>query len=223
MLEIAPTWAVVSLPTGAASAKKSIQKNLQFLQGYDQIVLFFDNDEAGIEAAKSAATVLPPGKVYIARLNDYKDASDALQAGDYDALTRAYWDAKPFRPDGIVDAKTLLDLVTSPQPPASHDYPTWVHSLWVRYGELVTITAGSGVGKSSFCQELATSFYKRRTGWLCCLENQTDELLRSYVLPVGKPHIGEHEEESKHLMQWLIGIFIFMMVWFMTLTSYTAY
>ena len=108
---------MVSLPTGAASAKKSIQKNLQFLQGYDQIVLFFDNDEAGIEAAKSAATVLPPGKVYIARLNDYKDASDALQAGDYDALTRAYWDAKPFRPDGIVDAKTLLDLVTSPQPP----------------------------------------------------------------------------------------------------------
>ena len=62
-LEIAPTWAVVSLPSGAASAKKSIQKNLQFLQGYDQIVLFFDNDEAGIEAAKNAATVLPPGKV----------------------------------------------------------------------------------------------------------------------------------------------------------------
>ena len=72
--EIYPTWAVVSLPTGAASAKKSIQKNLQFLQGYDQIVLFFDNDEPGIEASKSAATVLPPGKVYIARLNDYKDA-----------------------------------------------------------------------------------------------------------------------------------------------------
>ena len=104
-LEIAPTWAVVSLPSGAASAKKSIQKNLQFLQGYDQIVLFFDNDEAGIEAAKNAATVLPPGKVLLARLNDYKDASDALQANDYDALTRAYWDAKPFSPDGIVDCK----------------------------------------------------------------------------------------------------------------------
>ena len=25
--------------------------------------------------------MLPPGKVYIARLNDYKDASEALQAG----------------------------------------------------------------------------------------------------------------------------------------------
>ena len=152
-LEIAPTWAVVSLPTGAASAKKSIQKNLQFLQGYDQIVLFFDNDEAGIEAARNAASVLPPGKVYIARLNDYKDASDALQANDYDALTRAYWDAKPYRPDGIVDGKSLLDLVTSPQPPANHYYPysglqRILHG--VRYGELVKITAGSGIGKSSF-------------------------------------------------------------------------
>ena len=61
-LEIAPTWAVVSLPNGAASAEVD-SKNLQFLQGYDQIVLFFDNDDAGIEAAKSAATVLPPGKI----------------------------------------------------------------------------------------------------------------------------------------------------------------
>ena len=202
-LEIAPTWSVVSLPTGAASAKKSIQKNLQFLQGYDQIVLFFDNDEAGIEAAKSAATVLPPGKVYIARLNDYKDASDALQAGDYDALTRAYWDAKPFRPDGIVDAKTLLDLVTSPQPPANHDYPyaglqRILHG--VRYGELVTITAGSGIGKSSFCRELATSaFYKMENGSaILLLKNQTvAHALGLMSAAVGKPlHIGEHEHEE---------------------------
>ena len=201
-LEIAPTWAVVSLPSGATSAKKSIQKNLQFLQGYDQIVLFFDNDEAGIEAAKSAATVLPPGKVYIARLNDYKDASDALQANDYDALTRAYWDAKPFRPDGIVDAKTLLDLVTSPQPPANHDYPyaglqKILHG--VRYGELVTITAGSGIGKSSFCRELATSFLQNgeRVGYIALEESNRRTALGLMSSAVGKPlHIGEHEREE---------------------------
>ena len=44
-LEVAPTWPVVSLPTGAAGAKRAIQKNLQFLQGYDEVVLFFDNDD----------------------------------------------------------------------------------------------------------------------------------------------------------------------------------
>ena len=193
---------MVSLPSGAASAKKSIQKNLQFLQGYDQIVLFFDNDEAGIEAAKSAATVLPPGKVYLSRLNDYKDASDALQAGDYDALTRAYWDCKPFRPDGIVDAKTLLDLVTSPQAPANHDYPyTGLQRILhgVRYGELVTITAGSGIGKSSFCRELATSFLQNgeRVGYIALEESNRRTALGLMSSAVGKPlHIGEHEHEE---------------------------
>ena len=66
--EIAPTWDVVSLPTGAAGAKKAIQKNYDFLQGYEEITLWFDNDEPGCEAAKAAADILPPGKVRIARL-----------------------------------------------------------------------------------------------------------------------------------------------------------
>jgi len=193
---------VVSLPNGAASAKKSIQKNLQFLQGYDQIVLFFDNDDAGIEAAKSAATVLPPGTVYIARLNDYKDASDALQAGDYDALTRAYWDPKPFRPDGIVDCKSLLDLVTSPQPPSNHDYPfTGLQNLLhgIRYGELVTITAGSGIGKSSFCRDLACSLLQagERVGYIALEESNRRTALGLMSAAVGKPlHIGEHQREE---------------------------
>ena len=36
--EIQPTWPVVSLPHGAASAKKSIQKNMEWLQQWDEIV-----------------------------------------------------------------------------------------------------------------------------------------------------------------------------------------
>ena len=78
--EAMPGWPMVSLPSGAASAKKSIQRNLQWLQGFEEVVLFFDNDEAGRKAATEAASVLPPGKVKIARLEAFKDASDALQA-----------------------------------------------------------------------------------------------------------------------------------------------
>ena len=76
-----------------------------------RLSLFYDNDQPGRQAAEECASVLPPGKVKIAHLQgDYKDASDALQANDSDAVCRAIWDAKPFRPDGIVDGKTLLDL-----------------------------------------------------------------------------------------------------------------
>ena len=49
---------MVSLPSGAASAKKAIKANLELLQGYEDIVLFFDNDEPGRKAAEECAGIL---------------------------------------------------------------------------------------------------------------------------------------------------------------------
>ena len=120
--EAMPNWAMVSLPHGAASAKKDIQKQIPLFQGYQEIVLFFDNDEPGRKAAEEAANILPPGKLKIARMDAYKDASEALMAGDGDAIRKAIWDAKDYRPDGIVDGRSLLELVTPPQKPFDHEY-----------------------------------------------------------------------------------------------------
>ena len=128
-----------------------------------------DNDEVGLKAAKDAANVLPPGKVKIATIQGYKDANEALQANDTTAINKAIWDAKPFRPDGIVEAKSLLETIITPEEPYEYEYPysglqEKLHGI--RYGELVTITAGSGIGKSSFCRELAAHLPSRRTGRL---------------------------------------------------------
>jgi twinkle protein len=193
---------MVSLPSGAAAARKSIQRALPWLQGYEEIVLFFDNDEAGRKATEEAASVLPPGKTKIARLESYKDASDALQVNDTEAIRRAIWDAKPYRPDGIVDGKSLLDLVTTPNPPCDHKYPfdglqRLLHGI--RYGELVTITAGSGIGKSSFCRELATSLLQRgeRVGYLALEESNRRTALGLMSAAVGKSlHLGNHDRST---------------------------
>jgi len=196
-------WPHVSLPSGAAGAKKAIQKNLQWLQGYDEVVLFFDNDEAGRKATQEAAMVLPPGRAKIANFHgDYKDASDALQANDTQAICKAIWDAKPYRPDGIVEGKSLLEVVTTPSPAADHDYPfqglqTKLHGI--RYGELVTITAGSGIGKSSFCRELATNLLSKgeRVGYLALEESNRRTALGLMSAHVGKSlHLGEHSHED---------------------------
>jgi twinkle protein len=200
--EVMPGWPMVSLPSGAAAAKKSIQRALEWLQGYEEIVLFFDNDEAGRKASEEAASVLPPGKTKIARLEAYKDASDALQAGESEAIRRAIWDAKPYRPDGIVDGKTLLELVTTPNPPCDHDYPfkglnDKLHGI--RYGELVTVTAGSGIGKSSVCRELATHLLQKgeRVGYLALEESNRRTALGLMSAAVGKSlHLGEHDRAT---------------------------
>ena len=201
--EAMPGWPMVSLPSGAASAKKSVQRALPWLQGYEEIVLFYDADEAGRQATEESASVLPPGKCKIASIQgDYKDASDALSANDSEAIRRAIWDAKPYRPDGIVDGKSLLELVTTPTPPADHDYPfsglqRKLHGI--RYGELVTITAGSGIGKSSFCRELATDLLNKgeRVGYLALEESNRRTALGLMSAAVGKSlHLGEHDRST---------------------------
>ena len=201
--EAMPGWPHVSLPSGAAGARKAIQKNLQWLQGYQEIILFFDNDPAGRKAAEESASVLPPGKVKIARiLGDYKDASDAMQSRDAEAINRAIWDAKDYRPDGIVDGKTLLELVTTPSPAADHDYPfeglqEKLHGI--RYGELVTITSGSGQGKSSLCRDLAAHLLQKgeKVGYLALEESNRRTALGLMSPVVGKSlHLGEHDRKT---------------------------
>ena len=200
--EAMPSWPMVSLPHGAASAKKDIQKQIPLFQGYDEIVLFFDADEAGRQATEEAASILPPGKVKIARLQGYKDASDALQDGNAEAIRRAIWDAKPYRPDGIIDAETLRDLVTTPQKPFDHEYPFQglnkkLHGI--RYGELTTFTAGSGSGKTSIMRHIATHLLEsgESVGILELEASNRRTALGLMSTAVGKNlHIGEHDEKE---------------------------
>ena len=197
--EAMPNWPMVSLPHGAASAKKDIQKQIPLLQGYEEIVLFFDNDNAGREAVEKAASILPTGKVKIARLEQYKDASDALQANDSEAIRRAIWDAKEYQPDGIVDGKSLLDAVTTPSPPCNHKYKfegLQEKTHGIRYGELTTITAGTGQGKSTFCRQLATQLLEEgvKVGYIALEESNRRTALGLMSVAVGKAlHLGEHE------------------------------
>ena len=50
---------VVSVPSGASSAKKYIKKELEWLSKFENIVLMFDEDEAGKSATIECANILP--------------------------------------------------------------------------------------------------------------------------------------------------------------------
>ena len=197
-----PTWPHMSVPNGAAGAKKDLQKVIELTQGYDEVVLFFDNDSAGIKAAEECASLLRPGQAKIARMEKYKDASDALQQGDMEAIRKAIWDAKTYRPHGIVEGKSLLNIVTTPEPPCAYEYPfkglnEKLHGI--RYGTLTTITAGTGSGKTSFCRHLATHLLKtgERVGVLELEASNRNTALGLMSSAVGKPlHIGEHSESE---------------------------
>lgn len=150
-------WPVVSIPNGAGGAKKALKKAYEYLSNFEEIILMFDMDEHGRKAAIECAELFPPGQVKIADL-PLKDASDMLQADRGDEIVRAIWNAKTYRPDGIVDGMSLWDDVVREDTSVSVPYP-WAglndKTHGIRNGELVTITAGSGVGKSAVVREVA--------------------------------------------------------------------
>ena len=149
-------YASVSLRTGSKGAKNDIQRSLEFLESFDAVVLCCDTDVAGKEAVRSVVDLFSPNKVRVCDL-PLKDANEMLLAGNIASFTRAWWDAKPYRPDGIIASEDTWDILTEEVRVESVPYP-WLGinelTYGFRTGELVTITSGAGMGKSQMVREL---------------------------------------------------------------------
>ncbi|MGN6548408.1 MAG: DnaB-like helicase C-terminal domain-containing protein [Pararhizobium sp.] len=150
-------WPVVSVPTGAKGAKKALQKNLEWLNGFDEVILMFDMDEPGREAVDECMGLFEPGKCKVAIL-PRKDPNEMLMEREIEAFTNCIFGAKVLRPDGIVDGRELFDVVSRDDVMISTSLPfQGLQGIMrgVRIGEVVTLTAGSGIGKSAIVREIA--------------------------------------------------------------------
>lgn len=163
-------WPVVSIPNGAQGAKKSIEANLEYLENFEEVILMFDMDDPGRKASEECAKILPAGKAYIANL-PCKDPNECLSEGKGPEVLQAVWNAKPYRPDGIVSGADLYEKCVTDIDDLkdSVEYP-WValqnKTKGVRHGELYVFTSGSGMGKSTILRELEYYFGVQR-GELC--------------------------------------------------------
>ena len=148
-------WPVVSVNSGAASAKKSIQSNLEWLEQYDQVILMFDMDDAGKAAVAECAPLFSPGKCAVASL-PLKDANAMLLAGRGAEVIDAIWGAKVFRPDGIVGIGDLIGKLNTPiEMGLSWPWQGLTAATYgIRQGELYCLGAGTGMGKSELWKEV---------------------------------------------------------------------
>lgn len=150
-------WEVVSVPNGASNAKKSIQGALEFLEGYETVVLLFDQDDAGRKATDECVPLFSPGKVSVGYMPDHKDANECLLKVGVAALCRCIYDARPWRPGGIVNGSELWERITQKLEPGL-PYP-WegltAMTTGQRPGTLVTWASGSGLGKSTAVAQIA--------------------------------------------------------------------
>ena len=156
-------WPVVSIPNGVGSAIKAVAKDLEWLMGFEEVILMFDMDSQGQTAAGKVAELLPPGRCKIAT-TPRKDANLSLIEVGGSSIVDAIWRARVFRPDGIVAGEDTWDLVNCPMSPSDHEYP-WrglnEKTLGARRGEIVTFCAGTGAGKSTAVKEIASYFLSK--------------------------------------------------------------
>ena len=156
---------VVSIKNGISSAVKDIKNSLEWLENnFDNVIINFDNDPQGREGAMKVAELFSPGKCKIMHLPEgFKDASDCLSKNKIQIYNKTFWDAKVFAPDGIINANILFDEVAKPITKSFVQYP-FEGLNKITYGlrpaELVTFTAGSGLGKTQVMREVVHHIIK---------------------------------------------------------------
>ena len=160
-------WASVSIKRGASGAVKDIKESLEFLESFESIVICFDNDKQGIEASKKVAMLFQPSKAKIMSLpNGYKDANDMLRQNKHKEFIEAWWASKVYTPSGVINVSESRAEFFDREQKESVAYP-WKglnDKLYgLRAGELVTLTGGTGLGKSSVTRELEHWLIKETT------------------------------------------------------------
>ena len=151
-------WPVVSIRSGAQSAERDIKNSIEFLESFDNVIICFDSDKAGREASKRAARLLKPSKAKIMSLPEgFKDANEMLIKHQQAGFVKYWWEAKTYTPSGVVNVSENLNKFINREKKESIPYPweglnTKLEGL--RQGELVLLTGGTGLGKSSVTREL---------------------------------------------------------------------
>ena len=184
--------AVTSLTAGAQSAVACLKANYLWLDRFEDIVLWFDNDEPGQLAAEECAKLFKVGKVRLAKAQGElkgkpcKDASDMLQAGLPGDIKVAIYTAPKGRPKGIVNAKDTPEDVCKPKDDGSafaYDWP-WegLNEMLgpMLPGQVCYHVAGTSIGKSTAIAEIEMKLYEQgcKVGHMGFEDTRRDAKLR---------------------------------------------
>ena len=103
-------WPVVSIRSGANGAERDVKASLEYLESFDTVIINFDEDKAGREAAKRVARLLKPSKAKIMSLPEgFKDANDMLKKQDHRNYVQAWWASKTYTPSGVLSVSENRD------------------------------------------------------------------------------------------------------------------
>ena len=153
---------VVSVSNGGQSAAKAIEEHIDWLMQWDTIYINFDMDEVGQTAASQCMSLFPPGKAKNIILPDgYKDACDMAKADKGQEYRDAVKKAQGVVPQGVLSTEDVINstldyiLDIDQRKGVSTGYAQLDGVMGgFRPGEVVTLVAGTGVGKTTMTLNL---------------------------------------------------------------------
>lgn len=158
-------YPVVSLSNGAGSAKKTLQQHLRWLEAnFETIILAFDADKAGQDAAQDAATIFQPNKVKIAIYpSGLKDINEMLVKGLVQEIVSIPFQAKSYKPSRILYVDDLKERTRKPlQIGANFPFKSMTEmTRGFRKKEVIVIGAGTGCGKTFICKTMIIELRKQ--------------------------------------------------------------
>ena len=194
---------VVSIAKGAAGAVKDFKQNLEWLEGFENVVICFDADSAGREAAEKCAQVLSPNKAKIVELTDYKDASDYLMHNKVRSFVSQWWEAKSYRMAGIITLEDAWPDFIKRGTEEIIPFPESFGSLnsmlngGIAAGEITVLGALTSVGKTTMVNEIAYHFWENTNKTIGCafLEASRGEAIEN-LLTIQTGHNLSLEDRS---------------------------
>ena len=186
-------WPVVSIRNGAdanGTIKPELKDNVEFLSKFEKIVLAFDNDGPGETYAYAVAdwlcTITSVGIMSLAK-TECKDHNEALMEEKWEE----WWDAfrngtRVYQPQSIVQASEITLEQLMEVPDKGFEFP-WkgLNDVYkgLRKGELTTVVAGSGCGKTTVIREIThyAAVNGGATFGYMSLEETVEDSLRNFI------------------------------------------
>ncbi len=180
----------------------NIKANLVWIDSFETVVLAFDNDQAGMDAAKQVAPILGPNKCKIMELSKYKDACEYHINNESKLFLHEWWDeSRYYTVSGVASVEDMRNAMMEYRDTELIPLPDSFGNLnemmrgGVARGELVSIIAHTSIGKTTILNELIYHFSRKTKEKIGCfmVEDNIDETIRKVV----SVHTGENMQLLK--------------------------
>jgi twinkle protein len=164
-------YAAVSVQS-SSTAYRDCTYNWEYLNSFRKIIICFDSDDAGSKAAAKVAQLFP-GKAHVMTMNKHNDPSDYHRARDSKEFEKEWWASKEVAVGGFLQGSALLQEMGQPVAEGvTLPWPELTKAMYgVRWHELITLGAGSGMGKTEVFKEFIYHFIRgtdeRPEGYKC--------------------------------------------------------